>query len=85
VFPSCSGFDWREDSDGEIDRLVEAMCRCLIFTYFHNCSLEVLCNIAETLSEESVCDSRFKRGTPRIRKNANHSSPSTNWANVIVL
>jgi len=50
------------------------MCRGLIFICFHNFSLEVLCKIAETLSEVSVCDSKFKPGTSRIRKNANHSA-----------
>jgi len=58
----------------EIDRLVEGMCLGLLFIYFHNFSLEVLRKIAETLSEESVCDSKFKPGTSRIRKNANHSA-----------
>lgn len=63
MFESCSGFDWREDCDDEIDRLVEGMCRGLLFIYFHNFGLEVLRKIAETLLEESVCDSKFKPGT----------------------
>lgn len=74
MFESCSGFDWREDCDDGIGRLVEGMYRGLLFVYFHNFSVEVLCKIAETLSEESVCDSKFKPGTSRIRKNANHSA-----------
>ena len=40
-----------ECGDG-IDRLVEGMCRGLLFIYFHNFSLEVLRKIAETLSED---------------------------------
>lgn len=74
VFESCSGFDWRADSDDESDRLVEGTCRGLFFVHFHDFSLEVLCKIAETLSDESVCGSKFKPGTSRIRKNANHSA-----------
>lgn len=54
-------------------RLTGLWKECVV-AYFLCIFTTLACKIAETLSEESVCDSKFKPGTSGIRKNANHSA-----------